>query len=183
MGRKGCCLFTLMFLLSLLPAANAGKFISKTQNFSIEPSEDWIQLPLNFQREVVSYEKKGTVATFHISVQELDGAKMTRELKWEDLFSPEFGSIDIHTQGETIIGGERARFCLYTLKPGAFKMKMEGKLPAKYMNCVLVRDHKLFSITFLDAEEGFSLNYPAFMTALRTLQFNPPLQTVPEKTP
>ena len=178
MNKKRAAFF--VFFLMMLPfaTANAEKFVSKEHNFFIEPSSDWLPLALDYRNVAVSYGKKGTLSTFHITVRDLDGAKTLKDIQWKDLFSPEFDSIDMRTQGETMIGGEKAKFCVYVLKPGAFKAKMEGNLPAKFMNCVLVRGGRLFSITFKDTEEGFSINYPAFMTAVRTLQFRESSKTV-----
>jgi hypothetical protein len=149
--------------------------------FSIEPSQDWIELPLPFQGVVVSYGKKGTLATFHITERNLDEVKSIEQLKWEDLFSPEFKSIDIRTQNVTLLGGEKAKFCIYTLKPGEFKKTMEGKLPAKYINYVLIHRGKLFSITFKDTEDGFALTYPSFLAVIRTLRFDAAKPVPPRK--
>jgi len=180
-----------------------------SKGFSIQPSSEWIELPLPFQNVVVSYGKKGTLATFHITERSLDdaetvpipinrskaeiGAVLTtvdqkktkvrtvEQLKWEDLFSPQFESIDIRTQSTTILGGEKAKFCTYTLKPGEFKQVMEGKLPAKYINYVLIHQGKLFSITFKDTEDGFASTYPSFLAAIRTLRFDAPKPITPRR--
>lgn len=133
-----------------------------------------MELPLPFQGVVVSYGKKGTLATFHITERDLDQVRPVEDLDWRDLFSPEFNSIDISQQSLTVLAGEKAKFCVYTLKPGEFKRTMEGKLPGKYMNYVLIHGGKLFSITFKDVEDGFVLNYPSFLAAIRTLRFNEP---------
>ena len=166
------------------------------REFSIKPPRDWIELPLPLQGVVVSYGKRGTLATFHITERDLDqagtvpipihsskaeiGAVLTTvdQLKWADLFSPQFASINIHKEGMTVLAGEKTRFCIYSLKPGAFKTTMEGKLPGKYINYVLIRKGKLFSITFKDTEDGFTLNYPSFLAAVRTLQFDTPASPV-----
>jgi hypothetical protein len=153
----------------------AEKVEPPSKDFSIKPSQDWIELPLPFQDVVVSYGKKGTLATFHITERKLDKIKTVDQLKWADLFSPEFGSIDIRTQNVTFLGGEKAKFCIYTLKPGEFKRTMEGKLPAKYINYVLIHQGKLFSITFKDTEGGFALTYPSFLATIRTLRFDAPM--------
>jgi hypothetical protein len=138
------------------------------KEFSIEPSQDWIELPLPLQGIVVSYGKKGTLATFHITERDLDEVKNVEQMRWQDLFSPQFGSIKIHTEGMTVLGGEKA---------------MEGKLPGKYINYVLIHGGKLFSITFKDTEEGFALNYPSFLAAVRTLRFDGPVtETLRKKT-
>ena len=197
-------LYLLFIFLLLLPCgflrAEKGELPSK--GFSINPSQDWIELPLPFQDVVVSYGKKGTLATFHITERNLDEDKAgptplgfsnaesraaltstdqkkekvrtVEELKWEDLFSPQFESIDIRTQNVTLLGEEKAKFCVYTLKPGEFKDTMEGKLPAKYINYVLIHQRKLFSITFKDTEDGFPLTYPSFLAVIRTLRFDMP---------
>ena len=99
-------------------------------------------------------------------------------MQWKDLFSPQFAVIDIHKEGMAILAGEKARFCIYSLKPGEFKTTMEGKLPGKYINYVLIHEGKLFSITFKDTEDGFILNYPSFLTAIRTLRFDAPASPV-----
>ena len=142
------------------------------KGFSISPSQDWIELPLPLQGVMVSYGKKGTLATFHITERNFDEVKTVDQLKWENLFSPEFRSIDIRTQSTILLGGEKAKFCVYTLKPGEFKKTMEGDLPAKYINYVMLHQGKLFSITFKDTEDGFVLTYPSFLAAIRTLRFD-----------
>jgi len=163
-----------LILWVLFPAGflHAEKSNIPAKEFLIEPSQDWIELPLPLQGIVVSYGKKGTLATFHITERDLDEVKNVEQMRWEDLFSPQFGSIKIHTEGMTVLGQEKARFCVYSLKPGEFKATMEGKLPGKYINYVLIHGDKLFSITFKDTEEGFALNYPSFLAAARTLRFD-----------
>ena len=79
------------------------------------------------------------------------------------------------------LGGEKAKFCVYTLKPGEFKRTMEGKLPAKYINYVLIHQGKLFSITFADKEDGFAVTYPSFLAAIRTLRFDAAKPVPPRK--
>jgi hypothetical protein len=160
-----------LFLISPVNFLHAEKVKPPAKEFSIKLSQDWIELPLPFQNVLVSYGKKGTLATFHITERDLEGSKTVDQLSWEDLFSPEFKSIDIRQQSVTVLAGEKAKFCVYTLKPGEFKTTMEGKLPGKYINYVLIHGGKLFSITFKDAEDGFALTYPSFLAAIRTLQF------------
>jgi hypothetical protein len=158
----------------MIPARFFGAENVKTSSrgFSIKPSQDWIELPPPFQGVVASYSKKGTSATFHITERNLDEVKSIEQLKWEELFNPEFGSIDIRTQNVILLGGEKAKFCVYTLKPGEFKKTMEGKLSAKYINYVLIHQGKLFSITFADTEDRFALTYPSFLAVIRTLRFD-----------
>jgi len=168
-----------VFLLWVLPGTvlSAEKAWTGAKGFTLTPSAEWMELPLPFQNVVVSYGKKGTLATFHITVREIEAGKTVDQLQWRDLFSPQFDSIDIRTESTTRVGGEKAKFCIYTLKPGEFKRVMEGKLAAKYINYVVVHDGKLYSITFKDTEEGFATTYPSFLAAIRTLQFdalNPP---------
>jgi len=167
----------LSIVLSLIFPANflrAEKVEPASKGFSLQPSQDWIELPLPFQDIVVSYGKKGTLATFHITERKLDEVRTVEHLKWKDLFSPEFESIDIRSESMTLLGGEKAKFCVYALKPGDFKKTMEGKLPAKYINYVLIHQGKLFSITFKDTEDGFALSYPSFLATIRTFRFDAP---------
>lgn len=174
MLRKTFSLAIVLLCMLSTPFLRAEKAEISPKGFSIKPSQDWIELPLPFQGVVVSYGKKGTLATFHITERDLDEVKSIEQLKWEDLFSPEFGSIDIRSQNVTRIAGEKAKFCIYTLKPGKFKSTMEGTLPAKYINYVLIHRGKLFSITFKDTEDGFALTYPSFLAAVRTFRFDVP---------
>lgn len=143
-----------------------------SKGFTIRPSAEWMELPLPFQNVVVSYGKKGTLATFHITAREIDGSKTVDQLQWRDLFSPQFDSIEIRTENMTRLGGEKAKSCIYTLRPGEFKQVMEGKLAAKYINYVVIHNGKLYSITFKDTEDGFATTYPSFLAAIRTLQFD-----------
>jgi hypothetical protein len=167
-----------MLPIQLLRAEKLG---APLKGFSVEPSQDWIELPPPFQGVVASYSKKGTSATFHITERNLDEVKSIEQLKWEELFSPEFGSIDIRTQNVTLLGGEKAKFCVYTLKPGEFKRTSEGKLPAKYINYVLIHRGKLFSIIFKDTEDGFAVTYPSFLAVIRTLRFDATKPVPPRK--
>lgn len=176
--RKALFFWVLCFGISaaLVHAESAGPAV---KDFSLQISPEWIELPAQFQNVIASYGKKGTLATFYITSRDFEETKTVRDLQWEDLFKPEFASIDIHNQGETVIGGEKARYCLYSLKPGPFKTAMEGKLPAKYINYVLIHQGKLFSVTFKDTQDGFGINYPSFVKALRTLRF----ETAPSANP
>ena len=173
----------------------AEKYDPPTPGFSMTPSQEWIELALPYQNVVVSYGKTGTLATFHITECDLEGSETVStplhhgkskagtvdELQWKDLFSPEFKSIDIHQENVTVLAGEKTRFCIYTLKPGEFKDTMEGKLPGKYINYVLIHKGKLFSITFKDTEDSFVLTYPSFLAAIRTLRFAPSAPKVSRK--
>ena len=167
-------------LLLTLPAVSLG---TEDREFTIELSDAWMELPLPLQGVEASYGKKGTLATFHIIERDLDEVRDVEDLRWEDLFSPEFASIDIRAQGPSMIGGEKARFCFYGIKPGGFKKAMEGGLPAKYINHIVVHGGKLFSITFKDTEEGFAMTYPSFLAAMRTLRFHTPVANVTGKKP
>lgn len=160
----------LIFSCNFVYGENAAS--SKAKGFSFQLPSDWIELQMPFQGDVVSYGKKGTLATFHVSRRDAEAAKTIDQMKWEDLFSPQFASIDIRTQGATTLGGEKAKYCLYVLKPGDFKTTMEGALPAKYMNYVVVHGGKLYSITFKDTMDGFVSSYASFLTILRTLRFD-----------
>lgn len=181
MLRRVLILSAALFVALPVQFLCAEKVPAPSKGFSIQPSQDWMELSLPFKDVVVSYGKKGTLATFHITERDLGGARTIDQLKWEDLFSPQFGSIDIRTQGETQLGGEKAKFCVYVLRPGEFKNVMEGKLAAKYINYVLVHQGKLFSVTFKDTEDGFALSYPSFFSAIRTLRFDAPTSLSPRK--
>ena len=169
---KALVLSVVLFLIFPVNFLRAEKAESPAKGFSISPSQDWIELPLPLQGVAVSYGKKGTLATFHITERDLEGSKTIDQLKWEDLFNPQFRSIDIRQQSVTVLAGEKAKFCVYALKPGEFKKTMEGTLPGKYINYVLIHQGKLFSITFKDTEDEFALTYPSFLAAIRTLRFD-----------
>ena len=172
MSRKILAFAIALFLAFPLNFGYAEKVETPPKEFSLQLAPDWIELPLPFQGVAASYGKKGTLATFHITERNLEDVKSVDQLSWKDLFSPEFKSIDIHQESVTRLAGEKARFCIYTLKPGEFKDTMEGKLPGKYINYVLIHQGKLFSITFKDTEAGFALTYPSFLAAIRTLRFD-----------
>jgi len=173
--RKYWILFLTLSLI--LPSAllRAEDAAPAQHPFTVSPSGEWMKLPLPLQGVLVSYGRKGTLATFHITERDLEAGKTLEALRWEDLFSPQFSSIDIHKKGDAVLAGEKAKYCIYTLKPGEFKDTMEGKIAGKYINYVLLHGGKLFSITFYDTEEGFSVDYPSFLTAIRTLRFDAPL--------
>lgn len=174
MPRKILALSIALFLVCPTGFLRAEESLLSLKNFSVKLPSDWIELPLPFQGVVLSCGKKGTLATFHITERNLEEKKTVDQLKWEDLFSPEFGSIEIRTQSVTVLAGEKAKFCVYTLKPGEFKKAMEGKLAGKYINYVLIHQDKLYSITFKDTEDGFASTYPSFLAVIRTLRFNAP---------
>jgi hypothetical protein len=161
----------LSVLLPLSPVS-AEVFQSPENGFSIDPPAPWKQVSqASFQGGVVSYAKEGSTALFHVTARDMEEAKTLDQLKWEDLFSPQFDSIAVGTEGEALIGGEKAKYCVYTIKPGPFKAQMEGKIPAKYINYVLIRGNKILSITFVDTLDGFGLDYASFLAAVRTVRF------------
>jgi len=170
--RKTLVFSIVLFVMFPIAFLHAEKVNIPAKEFSLKLSKDWIELPLPYQGVVVSYGKRGTLATFHVTERALDGVRTIAQLKWKDLFSPQFESIDIRQESVTTLGGETAKFCIYTLKPGEFKDAMEGKLPGKYINYVLVHQGKLFSITFKDTEDDFASTYPSFLSAIRTLKFD-----------
>ena len=172
MFRKILVLGILLFLIVPSGFVRAKTVKPPAQDFVISPPKDWIELPLPYQNVVVSYGRKGTLATFHITERAFEGSKTVDQLSWKDLFSPQFDSIDIRQESVTTLAGEKTKFCVYTLKPGEFKSTMEGKLPGKYMNYVLIHQGKLISITFKDTEDDFALTYPSFLVAIRTLRFD-----------
>ena len=181
MIRKTWILPLILLLMLPVVSAYAGNAGPSKLPFTVSPSQEWMELPLPLQGVLVSYGKKETLATFHITERELDEVKDLEKLRWEDLFSPQFSSIDIRKQGEAILGGEKSKYCIYTLKPGEFKDTMEGKLPGKYINYVLLHGGKLFSITFKDTEDGFALTYPSFLAVIRTLRFDAAKPEPPRK--
>lgn len=170
--RRALVLSLVLFVVIPASFLLAEKGVVSSKGFSLELPRDWIELPPPFQGVVASYGKKGTLATFHITERKLDETKSIEALKWEELFSPQFGSIDIRTENMTFLAGEKAKFCIYKLKPGEFKRTMEGKLPAKYINYVLIHQGKLFSITFADTDDGFAVTYPSFLAVMRTFRFD-----------
>ena len=121
MLRNTLVLSIVLFLALPANFVRAAKIGSPSKAFSIKPSQDWVELPAPLQDVVVSYGKKGTLATFHITERELDknktvpmpinrskaeiGAVLTtvdqkkakvrtvEQLRWEDLFSPEFNGL------------------------------------------------------------------------------------------
>lgn len=168
----GQLFLAMVFFMAIIPASGfAEKFESPENGFSINPSADWKEIPQSFQGGIVSYAKEDSTALFHTTVRDMEEPKTVSDLKWEDLFSPQFESISIKTDGETVIAGEKAKYCIYVIKPGPFKTQMEGKIPTKYMNYVIPRDRQLFSITFVDTLDGFSLDYSSFLAAVRTINF------------
>ncbi|MBU9889590.1 MAG: hypothetical protein KTQ49_06955 [Candidatus Omnitrophica bacterium] len=179
MELRRALLFWLLAAVLFAVPVHAREGAPEVSDFSLALGPEWVALPAQFQNVVASYGKKGTLATFYITAREFEDAKTVRDLRWEDLFAPQFDAIDIRSEGETVIGGEKARYCLYALKPGPFKTAMEGKLAAKYMNYVMIRRGKLYSVTFKDTQDGFSLNYPAFIAAVRSLRF----ETLPPAVP
>jgi len=146
-------------------------FDSPEHGFSINPPQGWIQRPGVYEGVLITYWRENSLATFHIIERDLEGVKKVSELKWEDLFSPKFEEIHIRQEAETSAGGEKARYCIYTIKPGPFKQQMEGKGHFKYMNYVIIKNGRLYSITFKDLESAFGLNYPGFLAAVRSIRF------------
>lgn len=173
-------IFSILLCLAVPATGLAEKFESPEHGFSINPPEGWSKQPSAYEGVVVTYWKEGGLATFHVIERNLEGAKTVSELKWEDLFSPKFEEITIRQEAETMIGGEKARYCIYKIKPGAFKQQMEGKADFKYMNYILVKGGRLYSITFKDLEDAFSIHYVQFLDAIRSIRFVEPIAE-PEK--
>ncbi len=164
-------IFLALMALILPGAVGAEKFESPGNGFSIEVPKGWLRQPTAYEGVLMTFWKEGTVATFHVTERDLEGAKTVSDLKWEDLFSPKFEEINIRQEAETMINGEKARYCIYKIRPGSFKQEVEGKGDFKYMNYLLVHNGRLYSVTFKDLESSFSIDYPGFLSAVRSIRF------------
>lgn len=158
-----------MLVLSAAPAF-AEKYQDPDQRFSIEVPAGWGPRAPQHEGVAASFAEPVTGATLNIGLREADPDTKAEDLHWEDLFSPKFDSVDIKMDGFTRIGGERARYCLYTLR-GDFKKQMEGKQAQMYLNYVLVHGGSLYSITFTANESGFPQVQPVFSRMVRTMEF------------
>lgn len=103
--------------------------------------------------------------------RDLGEAKTVADLEWKDLFAPKFDEILIRQESETMVGGEKARYCIYKIKPGLFKQQMEGKHDFKYMNYIVIHENRLYSITFKGLESSFGQDYSGFLESVRTIRF------------
>ncbi len=157
--------------LGIIPFGFAEKFESAENGFWVNLPGGWVQKPAAYAGVLVSYFLQGTEATLNISVRDVQGGKKVEDLSWEELFSPQYEAIDIRTEGLTFLDGVKAKYCIYTIRPGPLKAQMEGKLSLKYLNYILIVGPKLYSVTFTDTELGFSSDYRDFLEVLRTFKF------------
>lgn len=165
-------LWLVIFCVSGFPTDTwAEKFESIEHGFTIETPEGWQVQPAVYEGVVVTFWKEGSLATFHVTERELDEVKTVADLEWKDLFDPKFDEILIRQESETMVGGEKARYCIYKIRPGSFKQQMEGKHDFKYMNYIVIHKNRLYSITFKGLESSFSLDYSGFLESVRTIHF------------
>jgi len=138
--------------------------------FELVVGEGWKTSESPYQGVAASYALQGTGARLDVSVQ--GGQKETDVgvLSWQDLFYPQFDVIDIQMDARTTLDGLPAKYCLYKVRKSSFKKQLEGKRDLMYLNYVILKAGRLYSLTFSDDEASFSQNQPAFMKMIRTLR-------------
>ncbi|HTL48371.1 MAG TPA: hypothetical protein VL688_09980 [Verrucomicrobiae bacterium] len=158
---------------SAMRAPLAEPYQDPDRRFVIEVPEGWAPKIPQYEGVAASFSEYTSGASVNISVR--DGAGMeTEDLKWEDLFSPMYGSVNMRLQGFTEIDGARTKYCLYTLK-GKFRKQMEGKTRMMYLNYVMVRNEQIYSVTFSGKEATFVQQQPVFFKMARSLNFPEPV--------
>ncbi|HOG23243.1 MAG TPA: hypothetical protein PK590_01185 [Candidatus Omnitrophota bacterium] len=166
-----CLWFALVCVLGFPKDTWAEKFESAEYGFAIEAPEGWQARPAVYEGVVATFWKEGSLATFHVIERDLGEAKTVADLEWKDLFAPKFDEILIRQESETMVGGEKARYCIYKIRPGLFKQQMEGKHDFKYMNYIVIHENRLYSITFKGLESSFGQDYSGFLESVRTIRF------------
>ncbi len=139
-------------------------------SFELVLGEGWKTSQSPYQGVAASYALEGTGARLDVSVQEGQKETDVGALSWQDLFYPQFDLIDIQMDARTTLDGLPAKYCLYKVRKSSFKKQLEGKRDLMYLNYVILKSGRLYSLTFSDDEASFSQNQPAFMKMVRTLQ-------------
>lgn len=166
-------LFAAIFLAGVIcfpAAARAEKYQDPDSRFEIEIPAGWAPHVPEYEGVAATFVESVSGASVNISVRDAGEGAKVEDLKWEDLFSPKFEEVSMRMQGQTMIDGGKAKYCLYTLT-GAFKKQMEGKNSLMYLNYVMVRNGKLFSVTFKDREAEFVGRQPEFFRIIRSMAF------------
>lgn len=161
------CLCLLVFSSSRLSAESSDPDLS----FELVPGEGWKASESPYQGVAASYALEGTGARLDVSIQTGQKETDVGVLSWQDLFYPQFDLIDIQMDARTTLDGLPAKYCLYKVRKSSFKKQLEGKRDLMYLNYVILKSGRLYSLTFSDDEASFSQNQPAFMKMIRTLQF------------
>lgn len=139
-------------------------------SFELVLGEGWKASESPYQGVAASYALEGTGARLDVSIQEGQKETDVGVLSWQDLFYPQFDLIDIQMDARTTLDGLSAKYCLYKVRKSSFKKQLEGKRDLMYLNYVILKAGRLYSLTFSDDEASFSQNQPAFMKMIRTLQ-------------
>lgn len=162
--------FLISFMVSGFLSPGLHAETSESRFFDLELGEGWVPSQSPYQGVAASYALTGTGARLDISIQE--GQKETDAglLSWQDLFYPQFDLIDIQMDARTTIAGVSAKYCLYKVRKSGFKKQLEGKRDLMYLNYVMLKSGRLYSLTFSDDESTFSQNQPDFMKMVRTLE-------------
>ena len=166
-------LFSVFYLVFTPFQSSAAEPGGEKPPFTIELPQGWSPAPSRYQGVSAAYALQNSGARLDISVQEAQKGEDVGSLKWEDLFYPQFDAIDIRMDARTSIDSVPAKYCLYKVKKTPFKKQLEGSRDLMYLNYVLVKGGRLYSLTFSDDEGSFAANQPAFMKMVRTLRFDP----------
>lgn len=163
--------FLSALVLALLLPVSGIQAQPASLGFELDLEEGWHESPSPYQGVAASYALAGSGARLDISVQDKSPQPDVGVLSWQDLFYPQFDAIDIQMDARTSIDGVPAKYCLYKIKKSPFKKQLEGKRDLMYLNYVIIRGGRLYSLTFSDDEAAFSENQPDFMKMVRTIRF------------
>jgi len=164
-------IFILIFMAGSRLGTASEKFESPVHGFTIEAPEGWTARQVLHDEMVFSFADPNSFATMHGLVRDTSPGMTTEELQWENLFDPHFDVIDVRLAGIVQIDRLPAKYCIYAILPGEVKKQLEGKQHFRYLNYVMVKDQKLYSITFTDEEPSFNMHYPEFLKSIRSMKF------------
>ncbi|MBA2883166.1 hypothetical protein HNR65_003527 [Desulfosalsimonas propionicica] len=144
---------------------------SHEHGFSIDIPNDWAKRKPKQPQTLFSFAKMGAGQNLNINVLDAKGKASIKQIPLQQLFYPFYESIQIIEKKYINKDGMFLLTCIYELRNGNLKKRLEGAHNLKYLTASWIKDQKLFTITFTDSKAEFGNNLPAFKNILGSICF------------
>jgi len=171
--KKITCAALLVALLMHFTPAFAKIHTFSENNITIDVPEDWQNMTSEASKKnnTLIFKDSDSRETLVIIARNVREGATVEDLNFEALFAQMFQYMDIEKEGRYPIGGKEAKYCIYVLRDGDYKSKLEKGQDLKYLSYAVLNKGKLYAMTFTDKRESFVLDYPAFLQIIGSIKF------------
>lgn len=152
--------------------AIAETFHSSLHGFSIDIPDDWSKRKPKKSWTLFTYAKLGSGENLNMNVISAEGLFSIKQVPLRQTFHPYYDYVIIVQKAYENSQGTDFIHCIYKWKESEFKKKIEGKYSLQYYVLQWIRDEKLFTLTFAESENNFTINMQTFRRIIDSIQFD-----------